>query len=55
MPGKAAVPANLGDFMLGGHGCKLRGIKLPQKLPDVINRSQKENIGVHVEKGVHVP
>lgn len=50
MSGKAAIPANLGDFMLWGHGSKLGGVKLPQKLPDIIHGPQKEDISVHVEK-----
>lgn len=52
--GEAAVPANLGDLVLGGHGSQLGGVELPQELPDVIDGPQEEHISVHVKQGIHV-
>lgn len=52
--GEAAVPANLGDLVLRGHGSQLGGVELPQELPDVIDGPQEEHISVHVKQGIHV-
>lgn len=52
--GEAAVPADLGDLVLGGHGSHLAGVELPQEVPDVIHGPQEQHVRVHVKQGIHI-
>lgn len=50
VPGEAAVPADLGHLVLGGHGSQLGGVELPQQVPDVIDGPQEQHVSVHVKQ-----
>lgn len=54
MPCKAAVPANLGDLMLGGHGCQLGAVEGLEETPDIVHRAEEQDICVHIQKRVDV-
>lgn len=52
--GEAAVPADLGHFVLRRHGRQLGAVEGLEEAPDVVHRPQEEHIGVDVEQRVHV-
>lgn len=54
MPGEAAVPADVGDLVFGGHGSQLRAVELLQEAPDVVHGPEEEDVRVHIEQRVHI-
>lgn len=46
---EAAVPANLGDLVLGSHCRKLGAVEGLKEAPDIVHGPQEQNVGVHIE------
>lgn len=53
VPGEAVVPSDPGLLVLRRHGGDLCGVESLQQRPDVINRSQEEDIRVDVQQRVN--
>lgn len=51
---EAAVPADLGDLVLWGHGCKLRAVEVLEEGPDVVHGPEEQHVSIHIEQRVHL-
>lgn len=54
VPGETVVPGDAGLLVLRGHGGQLRGVKVGEEGPEAVHGLQEEDVGIHVQDGVHV-